>query len=165
MLIDDALSPIAGGLIVPRMTTKTRNIVYWGATGLVALGFLAGGLTDLARTADVEAGMAHLGYPAYLATLLGVWKVLGAAAIVAPGLPRLKEWAYAGIAFDLTGAASSHAWVGDPPDKVVTPLVLLAIAAASWALRPASRTLAPAASPERVGVQVELPHLVVDRAA
>ena len=120
---------------------KTRTIGYWAATALTAFAFGSGGAMDLAAPPDMLAGMQHLGYPAYFLTILGVWKVLGAAAVVAPRLPRLKEWAYAGIAFDLTGASLSHAMAGDDAGKVITPLVLLAIAAASWALRPADRVL------------------------
>jgi uncharacterized membrane protein YphA (DoxX/SURF4 family) len=123
------------------MTTKTKKLGYWIATGLAAAGFLAGGLADLTHAADVDATMVHLGFPLHVATLLGIWKILGAIALVAPRLPRLKEWAYAGIAFDLTGAAWAHAAVGDGASAVVTPLVLLGIAAASWALRPADRRL------------------------
>jgi hypothetical protein len=88
--------------------------------------------------------MAELGYPAYFVTILGTWKVLGAFSILAPRLPRLKEWAYAGIAFDLTGAAFSHAAMDHPAVKLIVPLVLLGIAAASWALRPPSRMLGAA---------------------
>lgn len=80
-------------------------------------------------------------YPVYFVTLIGAWKVLGGLAILAPRLPRLKEWAYAGIAFDLTGATFSHVAVGNPAAKAIVPLVLLAIAATSWALRPPSRRL------------------------
>lgn len=120
---------------------KTRSIAYAATTGLVALGFAFGGFADLTKKPEVVEGMTHLGYPAYVATLLGIWKVLGAAAIAAPGTARLKEFAYAGILFDLTGAAFSHAAVGDPAGKIVPPLVLLAFAAASYALRPASRSL------------------------
>lgn len=123
-----------------------RNIGYWAATGLTAFAFAAGGAMDLSRSPQVLEGVRHLGYPAYFAVILGVWKLLGALAIVAPRTPRLKEWAYAGIAFDLTGAAASHMASGDDAGKVMTPLVLLAIAAASWALRPASRTLASTAA-------------------
>jgi DoxX-like family len=72
---------------------------------------------------------------------LGVWKVLGAIAIVLPKFPRLKEWAYAGILFDLTGASASHAACGHPVSEIVTPLVILGIVMASWVLRPESRTL------------------------
>jgi uncharacterized membrane protein YphA (DoxX/SURF4 family) len=120
---------------------KFRNIGYWVATGLVALGFAFGGVMDVMGSPEVVAGMAHLGYPAYFATLLGIWKILAVIAILAPGFPRVKEWAYAGMFFDLTGAAVSHAVSGDPVGNVVTPLVLLAIVAASYFLRPDSRRL------------------------
>ncbi len=73
--------------------------------------------------------------------ILGVWKVLGGVAVLIPRFPKLKEWAYAGMLFDLTGAAASHAAVGDPLAKVVTPLLLLGIVMASWALRPEGRRL------------------------
>jgi uncharacterized membrane protein YphA (DoxX/SURF4 family) len=120
---------------------NTRKALYWTTTTLIALAFLSGGAAYLLRVDQPVQGMAALGYPPYFITILGIWKVLGGLAILAPRLPRLKEWAYAGIAFDLTGAAFSHAAVGDPAAKVIVPLVLLGIAAASWALRPASRTL------------------------
>jgi uncharacterized membrane protein YphA (DoxX/SURF4 family) len=135
---------------------STRKTLFWTATGLTVAALAAGGAMDLFPTDDMKAQMAHLGYPAYVATLLGVWKLLGAAAIAAPRLPRLKEWAYAGVLFDLTGAAVSHASSGDPVAKIATPLALLAIALASWALRPAARRLdeavtaaPPAAAHER----------------
>jgi hypothetical protein len=128
---------------------KTQTIGYWVATGLTALAFAFGGVLDLSRSADVVAGLAHLGYPAYFATLLGVWKVLGVVAILVPGWPRLKEWAYAGMFFDLTGAAVSHAAVGDPVGNVITPLVILGLVIASMLLRPADRRLG-AASESRV---------------
>jgi len=128
-----------------------RTIGYWITTGLVALAFLAGGAMDLSGSPEVVQGLAHLGYPAYFATLLGAWKVLGAAAVLAPKLPLIKEWAYAGFVFDLTGASVSHAASGDGFPQIVTPLVLLALVAASWALRPASRRLiASSASPASV---------------
>jgi uncharacterized membrane protein YphA (DoxX/SURF4 family) len=128
-----------------------RRAVYWIATTLVALGFLSGGVAYLLRGDMQFQGLAELGYPAYFITILGVWKVLGGLAILAPGFPRLKEWAYAGIAFDLTGAAFSHVAVGHPPAKVAVPLAFLAVAATSWALRPSSRTLGavPIARAER----------------
>lgn len=131
---------------------KSRKFGYWLATGVLAAMFALGGVTDLAHAPPVVAGMKALGYPAYVATLLGFWKVLGAAALLAPRLPRLKEWAYAGVMFDLTGAAFSHAVVGDPTAKVMVPLALLGVAFASWALRPESRKLAsPAARPSPIG--------------
>jgi hypothetical protein len=77
----------------------------------------------------------------YFFVILGVWKLLAAVALLAPALPRLKEWAYAGILFNLTGAAATHAFVKDPVSDIVSPLVLLAVGVASWALRPADRRL------------------------
>ncbi|SRR5258706_7181470 len=123
------------------MTTKPRTIGYWAATGLLAVAFLAGGAAELTSAPDVVAITLALGYPAYVLTILGIWKVLSVPALLAPRLPRLKEWAYAGVFFDLTGAAASHAFSGDSAAKIATPLVLLLLAGASWALRPASRAL------------------------
>ena len=125
-----------------------RNVSYWISTGLVAFAFAFGGVADLARFPDMIAGMSHLGYPVYLASLLGLWKVLGAIAVLAPGNARLKEWAYAGMFFDLTGAAYSHASSGDPLGKILTPLILLGIVVASWALRSGTRALPREAQPE-----------------
>lgn len=123
---------------------KFRNMGYWVTTGLVALAFLMGGVMDVMRGPDVVAAVGHLGYPLYVATLLGVWKLLGVVAILAPGFPRIKEWAYAGMFFDLTGAAVSHAASGDPAGNVLTPLVILALVGASYVLRPESRRLGAA---------------------
>jgi uncharacterized membrane protein YphA (DoxX/SURF4 family) len=128
---------------------KVRAATYWTSTSLIALAFLSGGVAYLGRADEPVRGMAELGYPAYVVTILGVWKVLGALALVAPRFPRLKEWAYAGIAFDLVGAAASHAAVGHPAVKVITPLVCLAIMAVSWSLRPASRTFSWGENPFR----------------
>ena len=83
----------------------------------------------------------HLGYPVYFATIIGFWKVLGAIAILAPGFPRLKEWAYAGIFFNMTGAAATGVFTQSAAWHVIVDLVLAALAVASWALRPASRRL------------------------
>ena len=80
-----------------------------------------------------------LGYPAYLATILGIAKILATLVILAPKLPRLKEWAYAGILINMVGAAASHVAVRDTPDNLIAPLALAAIALASWALRPPTR--------------------------
>src|SRR5713226_9107693 len=121
------------------MQTKPKVIGYWVVTGLLAATFLAAGAAEVASAPGAAATLA-LGYPAYALTILGIWKVLAVPALLAPRLPRLKEWAYAGIFFDLTGAAASHAFSGDLPGRIATPLVLLAIAAASWALRPPSRS-------------------------
>lgn len=109
---------------------------------LVALAYASGGYFDVAQPPFVMEEMTALGYPAYFFNILGVWKMGAAVALLAPGLPRLKEWAYAGILFNLTGATASHVFVKDPLGEVITPLVILVIAIVSWALRPASRKLA-----------------------
>lgn len=96
---------------------------------------------QLLRRPDAVAGIVALGYPVYVIVLLGVWKTLGAVTILAPRLPRLKEWAYAGIVFDLTGAAVSHAASGSSAGNVIAPVVFTVVALASWALRPEGRVL------------------------
>lgn len=120
---------------------KIRLIAFWIATVLTAYVFLSGGVVDIIRPGFALEGMRHLGYPDYFMVILGVWKVLGGFVVLAPGLARLKEWAYAGMIFDLTGATASHASVGDPAMKIATPLIIAWIVMASWALRPNSRKL------------------------
>lgn len=130
---------------------NTKHIGYWAATGLTAFAMGSGGVLDLSGAPEVVGIITHLGYPAYLVPLLGFWKLLATAALLAPGLPRLKEWAYAGIIFDLTGAAYSHAKFSGAIGEAVPPLVLTAIVMASWALRPAGRRLEAGPTPEAEG--------------
>ena len=105
----------------------------------------SGGLAYAMQVPDVVQGVVGLGFPVHFVVLLGVWKVLGSIAILVPGLPLLKEWAYAGILFELTGAASASAATGGEWWHVAAPLSIVVLLAASWALRPASRRL-PGAS-------------------
>jgi hypothetical protein len=105
---------------------------------MISAALASGAATQLAALPASVERMQSLGYPLYVLTILGTWKLLAVAALLAPRLPRLKEWAYAGIFFDLTGAAASHAFSGDAAG-VTAPIVLLLIAAASWALRPPER--------------------------
>lgn len=125
------------------MTMKTKNIAYWTTTVLIAFFMGSGGVAQVARVQGTVDGFVHiLGYPLYFVTILGVWKVLGAIAILVPRFPRLKEWAYAGIFFDLTGAAASTAGVGVYGAygfHILAPLVIAGLAVVSWALRPQSR--------------------------
>jgi uncharacterized membrane protein YphA (DoxX/SURF4 family) len=123
-------------------SAQIRTIAYWGTTILGPASFVIGGVLGVTHETSVMATLQHLGYPPYFATISGAWKILGALTIVAPGLPRLKEWAYAGFFFELTAAAASRAYVGDSTADVVAPLGFLALVAASWALRPAGRRLA-----------------------
>lgn len=84
--------------------TRRNKIIYWVATIWLALGMLATGIVQLIRLEEEAATMAHLGYPAYLLTILGVWKILGVVIVLVPKLPVLKEWAYAGFFFVMSGA-------------------------------------------------------------
>jgi hypothetical protein len=119
-----------------------RTIAYWAATTVVALALAAGAAAQLSRAPEAVATLHHLGYPAYVATLIGFWKGLGLVAILVPRFERLKEWAYAGMFFIFTGASVSHAAAGDALGQILIPLAVLGFALASWALRPASRRLA-----------------------
>lgn len=132
------------------MTMKMKVISYWVTTMVSALELLAGGVTDLmhGRTGlvvgePVAEVLAHLGYPVYLLTILGAWKLLGATALLAPRFPRLKEWAYAGSFFVYTGAVASGIVRGldDAGTFIWPPLIFAVLILASWALRPQSRTL------------------------
>jgi DoxX-like family len=120
---------------------KTKLIAYWVTTAIVAFVLLAGGGADLAHQKDTVEIMLQLGYPLYVTTILGVWKLLGGVVLLAPGLPRLKEWAYAGTIFDLTGAVASHVACGETVGHYVAPIIFAVLALASWALRPQSRAL------------------------
>ncbi len=127
---------------------QAKRIGYWLATGIIEFELLVGGTADLvhggallvAGTPVVEE-LAQLGYPAYLLTILGIWKLLAAIALAVPRFPRLKEWAYAGVFFDMTGAVASWLAVGNKTGEFIPPLVFAIFAMASWALRPPARIL------------------------
>lgn len=120
---------------------QIKPIAYWTSTTLLALALLSGGVADAIQVPQALAGVVHLGYPPYFATILGVWKVLGAIALLVPRFPRLKEWAYAGVFFEMTSAAISHAVNHDASWHVAVTLGFAAIAMVSWALRPSSRVV------------------------
>jgi uncharacterized membrane protein YphA (DoxX/SURF4 family) len=119
---------------------RTRAIVYWVATALLVFELVLGGIWDVLRVPHVRVVIERLGYPLYFLVILGVWKLLGAVALVIPRFPRLKEWAYAGVVFNLTGALVSHAASGDiEPGPMSYLVVMVGITATSWSLRPPSR--------------------------
>ncbi len=124
---------------------RAKSVVYWTMTGLVAFFIGGGGASQVMGYMSNPHGVVpQLGYPMYFFAILGFWKVLGSITILVPGFPRLKEWAYAGIFFDLTGAAASCAWVGGYGAyafHVIAPLIITGFLVASWALRPESRTI------------------------
>jgi len=130
-------------------------------TILVAFPIGSGGVSQIVQyLGNPHGGVPVLGYPMYFFAILGVWKALGAIAILVPRFPRLKEWAYAGIFFDLTGAAISCAAVGGYgvyDFHVIAPLIITGFCVASWALRPPSRTIGvlfPAGEKRQAGVNV-----------
>ena len=99
-----------------------------------------GGVWDLLRVQQARVLIERLGYPPYFLTILGIWKLLGAVALAVPRFPRLKEWAYAGVLFDLTGAVASLVAAGMVSvGTTAYPVAMIGVAVASWALRPASR--------------------------
>jgi len=120
---------------------RTRLVVYWLATIAAAALFAIPGAALLVRDYHFASEMARLGYPAYFLPPFGVLKILGAVTILLPGIQRMKEWAYAGMVFDVSFAVWSRAAVGDPLLPALLPLVIGALATASWALRPVSRKL------------------------
>lgn len=116
---------------------KIKTIAYWIITVLVGGNYLFAGVLYLIGGDEVKAGMGQLGYPYYFPVILGVWKLLGGLALIVPRFPLLKEWAYAGIFFNLTSASISCAVVGMEAMHVITPLIMLVLAGLSWWLRPA----------------------------
>jgi hypothetical protein len=121
------------------MMTKRNKIIYWFFTCWLALGMVSTGIVQLMRMPEEVANFTGLGYPLYLMTLIGVWKLLGAVAVLAPRLPLLKEWAYAGFFFAMSGAAISHIAAGHAAGKIFPPLLLLALTMISWYFRPVDR--------------------------
>jgi hypothetical protein len=123
-----------------------RHTGYWVATVLFSLVYFGSGLADVLHASPVIETLAHLGYPAYFASIIGPWKIAAAITIAAPSLPwmpkHLKEWAYAGVVFDLTGALASHAVLGDHGPKQIVPIVLLGLLAVSYRFRSARAVVA-----------------------
>src|SRR5215471_18200874 len=131
------INPAMHSVSIPA-TARAATVTYWICTALTAFFFVSGGLAYALAVPDVVDGVTLLGFPLYFVRLLGVWKVLGGIAILVPGLPRLKEWAYAGILIDLTGAsvasASMGAAIGAEWWHVWAPMVVAAVMVVSWAL-------------------------------
>jgi hypothetical protein len=120
--------------------TKAKKIAYWVTTGVVVF-CMTGGIFELLGLQTTKAGIMRLGYPSYIIPALGLAKVLAIFAILWPGFPRLKEWAYAGIVFNMLGAVVSHVACNDAAWSIVVTLTIVAITLASSALRPQSRRL------------------------
>lgn len=119
--------------------TKAQKITYWVATIWLSVGMLSTGIVQLVQMKEEVDNFTTLGYPAYLMTIIGVWKVLGVVAILIPKFPLLKEWAYAGFFFAMSGAILSHIAVDDAAIELFGPALLLVLTAVSWYARPQSR--------------------------
>jgi uncharacterized membrane protein YphA (DoxX/SURF4 family) len=133
-------------VIIPQahIITKKAKIIYWIATVWLALGMVSTGAVQLFKAKEGEGGaemLVHLGYPLYLLTILGIWKVLGVIAVLIPKFPLLKEWAYAGFFFVMSGAIFSHIALRDPIKEIFPASLLLILTVVSWYFRPANRRI------------------------
>ena len=125
--------------------SKRNKIIYWIATLWLALGMISTGAVQLFKQKAGQGGLdtiTELGFPIYILTILGVWKVLGVIAVLTPKFPLLKEWAYAGFFFAMSGAIFSHMAVGNSMMEIFPPLLLLILTFVSWYFRPANRKIA-----------------------
>jgi hypothetical protein len=123
---------------------KAGKIIYWIATLWLALGMVSTGLVQILKAKEGQGGVDminHLGYPVYLLTLLGIWKILGVFAVLIPKYPLLKEWAYAGFFFVMSGAIFSHIASGDTMSELIPALLLLILTVVSWYTRPTERKI------------------------
>ncbi len=121
--------------------SKRNKIIYWIATIWLALGMLSTGIVQLIQLKEETEMMSRLGYPSYLLSIIGVWKILGVVAVLLPKLPLLKEWAYAGFFFVMSGAILSHFAVGDGAKEFFGPVLLLVLTFVSWYFRPVNRKI------------------------
>lgn len=121
---------------------KRNKIIYWIATIWLALGMTVTGFGQLIKMKEGQGGtemITHLGYPVYLLMILGAWKIVGVIVLLVPGIPLIKEWAYAGFFFIMTGAFLSHLAMQDPVVELFPSLLLLILTILSWYFRPAGR--------------------------
>jgi uncharacterized membrane protein YphA (DoxX/SURF4 family) len=121
--------------------TKRNKIIYWIATVWLALGMASTGIVQIGKMKEEVEMITQLGYPVYFLTLIGVWKILGVIAVLVPKFPLLKEWAYAGFFFVMSGAVYAHIASGDGAKEFFGPILLIALTIVSWYFRPANRKL------------------------
>ena len=140
LLSTNVHTPTSGTSTAP--TSRARSLAFWGATGLLGLGMVAGGTGQVLHASFNVAGMIHLGYPLYALTIIGIWKLSAIVVVCLPKLPLAKEWAYSGLFFLLASATASHLACGDGPLGALAPFVFACLTALSYLLRPASRCLA-----------------------
>jgi len=121
--------------------TKRNKIIYWIVTIWLALGMLSTAVVQLMKIPEEVDMMTTLGYPIYILMILGIWKILGVVAILVPKFPLVKEWAYAGFFFIMSGAVISHLAIGDAAKTLFGPLLLIVLTVASWYFRPPNRKI------------------------
>ncbi len=121
--------------------TKRNNIIYWIATVWLALGMTSTGIVQVIKMKEEADMITKLGYPLYFLTILGIWKLLGVVAVLVPKFPLVKEWAYAGFFFAMSGAIFSHLAVGDEAIAYFGPTLLLVLTVVSWYFRPEGRKI------------------------
>lgn len=120
---------------------ETKPVAFWVVTGLLCFGMLLGGTAQLLRARFNVDGIIHLGYPEYVLSILGTWKILAVIVVLMPGYQLVKEWAYAGLFFLLSGGVVSHFFSGDGVLGALPVFVFMCLTIASWYLRPADRKL------------------------
>jgi hypothetical protein len=120
---------------------KRNKIIYWISTIWLCLGMVSTGIVQLLNRKEENAYILNMGYPAYFLTLLGLWKILGAVAVLIPRSLLLKEWAYAGFFFSMSGAIFSHLAYGNALTETAPPFLLLALTLLSWYFRPDERKI------------------------
>jgi uncharacterized membrane protein len=123
---------------------KRNKIIYWVATALLSFGMLGSGISQILHVKEMDELITHVGYPLYFMYIIGVWKILGVIAILIPKYPLIKEWAYAGFFFLMTGALISHLAMGDGGNAIFGPLFQTIFVVLSWYFRPADRKIIPA---------------------
>ena len=129
-------------------SNKKRTIIYWIATVWLSLGMTSTGIVQLMKMKEEVDMMNHLGYPIYFLTIIGVWKIAGVVAVLIPRFPLLKEWAYAGFFFVMSGAVLSHFAAGDEAKTLFGPVLLITLTIISWYFRPESRQLRQPVNPQ-----------------
>ena len=140
-LCSGTLSLDVDGSPLEDIMTRRHKIIYWIVTALLAFGMLANGLAQIFHTKGFVDIIVHLGYPLYFLYIIGVWKILGVIAILIPRFKLVKEWAYAGFFFAMSGATFSHIALGDPMKEMAPSLVLLILVVLSWYFRPEDRKI------------------------
>lgn len=120
---------------------KKKLMWYWIITVILSFCLFTGGLAQAVQVKEVIAGFKPLGYPTYFISLIGIWKMLGIVAILVPGFKLLKEWAYAGLFFVMSGAVISHIASGNITIQIIAPILLTIFTVLSWYLRPANRKI------------------------